>query len=143
MHTYPTDSPAAISRLLALAMIVDGHLSPLEARTLDKAAFLRQVKVDDDTFDIALRELCEDLLSTAASRCAGIVEIDPALLDGLLREVQDPLLQICLWKAMADIVEADGLIDEREMTLVRRAARAWFGRDQASGHAPVVGALAG
>lgn len=31
MHTYPTDSPAAISRLFALAMIVDGHLSPLEA----------------------------------------------------------------------------------------------------------------
>jgi len=136
MHTYPTDSPAAISRLLALTMIVDGHLSPHEARTLDKAAFLREVKVDADTFDHALRELCEDLLDTAANRCAGIVEIDPALLDGLLREVRDPLLQIRVWKAMADIVEADGRIDDREMTLVRRAARAWFGRGQAHGDAP-------
>lgn len=130
MHTYPADSPAAISRLLALTMIVDGHISPSEARAMYHARFLQQVKVDDDTFDGTLRELCEDLLDTAANRCAGIVEIDPALLDGLLREVQDPLLQICLWKTMAEIVEADGRIDEREMTLVRRAARAWFGHDQ-------------
>lgn len=129
MHTYPTDSPAAISRLLALTMIVDGHISPSEVRAMHDSAFLHQVKVDGDTFDHTLRELCEDLLDTAVNRCAGIVEIDPALLDGLLNEVQDPLLQICVWQAMAGIVRADGRIDERETTLVRRAARAWFGAD--------------
>ena len=129
MHTYPTDSPAAISRLLALTMIVDGHISPSEVRAMHDAAFLGQVGVDGDTFDHTLRELCEDLLDTAVNRCAGIVEIDPALLDGLLGEVRDPLLQICVWQAMAGIVRADGRIDERETTLVRRAARAWFGTE--------------
>lgn len=136
MHTYPADSPAAISRLLALTMIVDGHISPSETRTMRKAEFLQQVKIDEDIFEHTLRELCEDLLDTAANRCAGIVEVDPVLLDGLLLEVQDPLLQICVWKTMADIVQADGRLDGREMTLVRRAALAWFGHERARDNSP-------
>ncbi|MCD2517300.1 TerB family tellurite resistance protein [Massilia sp. G4R7] len=131
MHTYTANSPEAISRILALAMIVDGHLSPSELHAMQRATFLEQVKVDDDTFDRTLRELCEDLLDAAANRRAGMVEIDPVLLDGLLQDIRDPLLQICLWKTMVDIVQADGHLDGRETTLVRRAARAWFGQDRA------------
>ena len=131
MHTYPTNSPEAVSRILALSMIVDGHVSPSEVHAMHRAPFLEQVKVDDDTFDRTLRELCEDLLDAAANRRAGMVEIDPTLLDALLLDIRDPLLQICLWKTMVDIVEADGHLDGRETTLVRRAARAWFGQDRA------------
>lgn len=129
MHTYPVNSPEAVSRILALSMIVDGHLSPSEVRAMHAAPFLEQVGVDDDIFDPTLRQLCEDLLGAAANRHAGMVEIDPRLLDALLRDIQDPLLQVCLWKAMLDIIQADGHLDTRETTLVRRAARAWFGRD--------------
>ena len=88
-------------------------------------------EIDDDTFDRTLRELCEDLLDAASNRHAGVVEIDPALMDDLLLDIRDPLLQICLWKTMVDIVQADGHLDGRETTLVRRAARAWFGQDRA------------
>ncbi|VXB42746.1 TerB family tellurite resistance protein [Massilia sp. 9I] len=101
MHAYPANSPEAVSRILALAMIVDGHVSPSEVQAMHRAAFLEQVKVDDDTFDRTLRELCEDLLDAAANRRAGVVEIDPALLDALLLDIRDPLLQICLWKTMS------------------------------------------
>ena len=135
MHTYPANSPAAISRLLALTMIIDGHISPAEVGAMHAAEFLPEVKVDHDTFDHTVHELCDDLLGTAVNACTGIVEIDPILLDGLLREVQDPLLQICMWKTMAEIVQADGRVDRREMTLVRRAAQAWFGAGQPGGHA--------
>lgn len=130
MHTYSANSPEAISRILALAMIVDGHLSPSELNAMHRSPYLEQVKVDDDTFDATLRELCEDLLDAAANRRAGMVEIDPVLLDGLLEEIRDPLLQIRLWRAMVDIVHADGHLDGRETTLVRRAARAWFGQER-------------
>lgn len=131
MHSYSANSPEAVSRILALSMIVDGHVSPSEIRAMHRAPFLEQVKVDDDTFDRTLRELCEDLLDAAANRRAGVVEIDPALLDALLLDIRDPLLQICLWKTMVDIVQADGHLDGRETTLLRRAARAWFGQDRA------------
>jgi len=149
MHAYPANSPEAVSRILALTMIVDGHLSPSEMHAMHRAAFLQQLKVDDDTFDRTLRQLCEDLLDAASNRRAGMVEIDPGLMDGLLHDIRDPLLQICLWKTMLDIVQADGHLDGRETTLVRRAARAWFGQERAedafttaalatSGHPPPV-----
>jgi len=131
MHAYPANSPEAVSRILALAMIVDGHVSPSEVHAMHRASFLEQVKVDDNTFDRTLRQLCEDLLGAAANRHAGMVEIAPSLLDDLLLDIRDPLLQICLWKTMVDIVQADGHLDSRETTLVRRAARAWFGQDRA------------
>ena len=131
MHHYEVNSPEGVSRVLALSMIVDGHLSPTEVHAMHRAEFLKQVKVDDDTFDTTLRALCEDLLDAAAYRHAGMVEIDPSLMDTLLLDIRDPLLQICLWKTMVDIVQADDHLDHRETTLVRRAARAWFGRDNA------------
>ncbi|MGH8855474.1 MAG: TerB family tellurite resistance protein [Telluria sp.] len=132
MYTYSPDSPEAVSRILALTMIVDGHVSPSEVQAMHSAEFLQQVSVDDETFDRTLRQLCEDLLGAAANRQAGMVEIDPALLDALLLEIRDPLLQVCLWRAMVDIVHADGHLDTRETLLVRRAARAWFGQDPAT-----------
>lgn len=137
MQQYPANSPAAVSRILALSMIVDGHLSPSEVRAMHAAPFLEQVKVDDDTFDATLRQLCEDLLLAAANRNAGMVEIDPAQLDGLLLEITEPMLQVCLWKTMVEIVHADGHLDARETTLVRRAARAWFGRDETGVLVPI------
>ena len=133
MHSYAVDSPEAISRILALTMIVDGHVSPSEVRTMHAAALLREINIDADTFDSTLRHLCEDLLDAAACRHAGMVEFDPALLDALLAEIADQLLQVCLWKTMLDIIEADGHLDGRETTLVRRAARAWFGHGRADG----------
>jgi uncharacterized tellurite resistance protein B-like protein len=131
MHSYSTNSPEAVSRILALTMIVDGHLSPSELRAMHHSKYLEQVQIDDDTFDRTLRELCEDLLDAAANRRAGMVEIDPRLMDALLLDIRDPLLQIRVWRTMVDIIQADGHLDGRETTLVRRAARAWFGQDRA------------
>lgn len=131
MHTYQTNSPEAVSRILALTMIVDGHLSPSEVKAMHHSTYLEQVQIDDDTFDRTLRALCEDLLGAAANRHAGMVEIDPRLMDALLLDIRDPLLQIRVWRTMVDIIHADGHLDGREATLVRRAARAWFGRDEA------------
>ncbi len=131
MHAYPTNSPEAVSRILALTMIVDGHVSPSEVHAMHRATYLEQVGIDDDTFDRTLRELCEDLLDAASNRRAGVVEIDPRLMDALLLDIRDPLLQIRVWRTMVDIVHADGHLDERETTLVRRAARSWFGQERA------------
>jgi uncharacterized tellurite resistance protein B-like protein len=125
MRSYAIDGPQAMSRILALTMIVDGHVCPSEVNALRNAPFLEQVGVDAETFDHTMRELCEDLLLDVPNRNAGLVEINQAVLDEVLAEIQDPLLQMRLLKAMLDIVHADGLLDSRETLLVRRAANRW------------------
>lgn len=125
MKRHATDSPDALARILALSMIVDGHLSPAELRALDGAPFLERAGVDADTFERAVHELCDELLQ-AAPLAGEHVEIDAAMLDRVLDEIADPLLQVCMFRTMQGIVHADGMLDEREHLLVRRAARRWF-----------------
>ena len=125
MRSYPTDSPKAISRLLALTMIVDGHLAPSELKAMHRSGILQQVGIAEDDFDDVVRDLCEDLLATASRRCSQEVEIDVHLLDALLGELQDTALRMSVMKAMLDIVHADSVLDTRETLLIERAFRMW------------------
>lgn len=125
MRLYSTDSPNAVARLLALAMIVDGHMAPSELKAMRHSGIAQRAGIDDEAFDEVVQALCEDLLATAHQRGAGEVEIDAALLDSLLREVQDPALRMGAMKAMLDIVHADTVLDGRETLLVERAFKAW------------------
>jgi len=128
MRTYATNSHKAISRLLALAMIVDGRLAPQELKALHHSGLLRRLEVSEDIFDETAGELCQDLLATAGEREPGTseVELDPATIDRLLAEVDAPLLRVLVLQGMLDIVRADKVIDHRERRLLRRATHAWM-----------------
>ena len=125
MRSYPTNSPKAVSRLLALAMIVDGHLAPSELKAMRGARLAPAATLGEDEFDDVVRDLCEDLLATAARRCSQEVEIDGRLLDELLGEVDDGALRLGVMQAMLDIVHADSVLDARETLLIERAFKAW------------------
>jgi uncharacterized tellurite resistance protein B-like protein len=125
MRTYANDSPEAVCRLLALSMIVDGHLAPSELKAMQHSAILDRVGADADTFDSVVLALCEDLLARAARQGQADVELDRRLLDSVIGDLRDPLLRMCTLKAMLDIVHADRLIDSREHLLLQRALRRW------------------
>ncbi|SFV18043.1 Tellurite resistance protein TerB [Pseudoduganella namucuonensis] len=128
MKVYDDDSPEALSRILALTMVVDGHVAPAEVRAMYQAPFLARVGVDADTFDATMRELCEDLLLSADNRNGSFIEIGPEQVEAMLAEIGAGDLRMNLLRTMIDIVYADGHVDERETILVQSAARAWFGR---------------
>lgn len=127
MRSYPTNSAQAVSRLLALTMIVDGHLAPSELKAMRASSIPGHAALGEDDFDDVVRDLCEDLLASAARRCSAEVEIDGRLLDTLLGEVQDQALRMSVMKAMLDIVHADSVLDTRETLLIERAFKAWSG----------------
>jgi len=113
-------------------MIVDGHMAPSELRAMHHSGILARLDIDDDLFDDAVQELCDDLLATAGRRCAGEVEIDSRLLDTLLQEVREPALRMAVMKAMLDIVHADKVLDGRETLLIQRGFKAWGGQPMAA-----------
>ena len=129
MRTYASDSPEAVCRLLALSMIVDGHLAPSELKAMQHSAILERVGADADTFDAVVLALCEDLLARATRQGQAEVELDRRLLDSVLDDLRYPLLRMCTLKAMLDIVHADRLIDSREHLLLQRALRRWWGAE--------------
>ena len=125
MRSYPNDSQEAVCRLLALSMIVDGHLAPSELKAMHHCAILERVGADAGTFDQVVRALCEDLLANAIGLDCTTIALDRDMLDGLLGEITDPLLRMCTLKAMLEVVDADSLVDSREYLLLQRALRTW------------------
>ncbi|MEY4754847.1 MAG: hypothetical protein RJA44_2522, partial [Pseudomonadota bacterium] len=63
MRIYPTNSPEAATRIVALAMLADGYLSPSELAVLDRQRAHEQLGLGYDRIDAVLHGFCEDLLA--------------------------------------------------------------------------------
>lgn len=122
MRPYVTNSPYAAGRLLALTMVVDGNLAESELSAMQRSPVLKYVALDQSEFQQLLNDLCDDLLN-ASSR--GLVQIEPALIDSLLAEIDDPDLRRHLLQAMWNIADADGWLADGEAILLGRAGAAW------------------
>jgi hypothetical protein len=127
MRSYDTNSPKARARLLALAMVVDGHLAAAELQVLEDDPVLQDLGLDWTLFSEVLDELCADMLGGSVR--AGAVEIGPERQDAVLAEITDPALQRRLLVAMLDIVEADAHVAHGERLLVTRAGQRWMAED--------------
>jgi uncharacterized tellurite resistance protein B-like protein len=123
MRSYRPNSPEASARLLALAMIVDGHLAPAELRVLEDAPAMHDLSIDRTLFGEVLEDLCNDMLHTAVVQQT--VELNPALINALLAEITEPELRRALLAAMWKIVDADGVLADAEAVLLSRACAVW------------------
>ena len=122
MRHYPTNSPQAAGRLLALSMVVDGNLAHSELQALDRTRILPAVSLDHDAFQQLLQELCDDLITSAVR---SVVQVEPAVIDSMLSEITDPDLRRQLLRAMWAIADADGWLADGEAVLLARANSVW------------------
>ena len=122
MRTYPTNSPSAAGRLLALTMIADGNVALSELKAVYRSHILEHIALDDETFDNVLHELCNDLLLTARH---GAVHIDTDLIDCFLDEIESPDLRRRMLQAMWKLADADGWLADSEAVVLNRAAVRW------------------
>lgn len=133
MHNYALNSPQAAARLLALSMIADGHVcrSEVEAvRQLDSEAALG---LPPGGLATVLQTLCEDLLHSAHSNGSLTSCIDDALLESLIRDVDDPALQLKIMETIAATAAADGHLADGERIVLEALQRCWQPAPVASG----------
>lgn len=123
MRSYPNDSPQAMARVLALAMVVDGHIAPSELRVLDDSPMMHDLDMDRTVFREVLEDLCNDMINTAVVQ--GAVELNAPLIDHLLSEITVPELRRKLLSVMWKIVDADGWLADAEAALLARACAMW------------------
>jgi hypothetical protein len=125
MRHYPSDSPEAMGRLVALTLMADGAIDASELKQLDCKDIVRRLGLNDAGFDKLVHELCDDMLSSAHRTPAGQLELDADNIDLLLAEVQHPLLQKQVLRMMLDIVNADSKLSGGEAVLVAEAMKFW------------------
>jgi uncharacterized tellurite resistance protein B-like protein len=125
MRNYPRNSPQAAARLLALTMIADGNVCRSEVDTLCRLGVEAELGLPPGGLPEVLQTLCEDLLQSAASSGSLTCCIDDAMLDSLLRDVDDPALQRKLVAAIAAATAADGHLADAEQRVLDAMRRCW------------------
>ena len=125
MRHYPTNSPEALARVVAIAMMADGAIDSSELKSLERHDIINRIGLDHDRFDQVFYEYYEDLLSCAHRLPSGQFELDALNIGLLLDEIRDPLLQKKALRAMLDIVNADRRLTGSEASLVAQALKHW------------------
>jgi uncharacterized tellurite resistance protein B-like protein len=123
MRHYDENSAQATARILAMGMLVDGHVDPAELKVVDDPRTAREFGIDIAMFRQVLEDLCYDILHTTVRQ--GWVELNSLLLDSMLEEITEPDLRRRLLNALWRIADADGHLADAEAVLLARACALW------------------
>lgn len=125
MRSYPIDSPEAATRLLAMALLADGHCSITELKALDRLGAPARLGLGPECFKAVIDHFCEDLLIATHGEWLGSAAIDSATRRGLFAEVQSPALGAEVRTLCEAVMLSDGHLAEGEVALLNELAKAW------------------
>lgn len=125
MRSYPRNSPQAVSRLVALVMISDGHVSRCELEALHTLHGVRPLGVDPQTLPAVVQTLCENLLMEGFDGRTLLAHRGDGWLQSMLSEVDNPQLQAQVLALAESIVDADRLRLDSEIAMLSAMARIW------------------
>ena len=125
MRTYSSNSPQAAARIVALTMLADGHVCHREMQALDALQAAERLQLAPGQLQAVLRDLSEDLLSSAYLQWGSTCQIDERTLGALLAEVSDPALRATTLTLCRQLVQADGHYSPAEERLMARLAQHW------------------
>lgn len=131
MHTYPRNSPQAAARLVALALIADGHVCQSELDALRLADTESRLGLHPGEFAGVLQTLCEDLLHVGQPYGSLASCLDGSLIESLIREVDDAELQRHVMASIVAAAAADGHLSEGEQYVMDVLRDGWKQRRHA------------
>lgn len=125
MRTYPSDSPEAAARIVALAMFADGHVSRSEMASLEAMQTSARLTLPIENLHAVLRGLAEDLMSGGCSDWAASCQMEAHTLNALLEEVTDPQLRASTLALCSQLSQADAHCSPAERLFLMRLTNRW------------------
>ena len=125
MRSYPTNSPQAAARILALTVVADGDIGDAELQWLDRLAVHERLGLARHELLALLDTFCEDLLSSDQLKWADACPVDERTLADLMGEIQDPALRLKLLRLCVELVEVDAQVDDGESFVLVAAVEHW------------------
>lgn len=123
MQTYPTNSPEAAARVLAMAMLADGQYSMTEIQALDRQQAPARLGLTPEAFKAVVDGFCQDLLLAHEGRWTG--EVDPATRQQLMDEITDRGLQDLILQQCEGLMLSDGHLADGEVALLDALGATW------------------
>lgn len=125
MRSYLSNSPQAAARIIALAMLADGHLSRAELEDLVAQGVHGQLGLQPEELFAVVQTCCEDLLAVTQLTWADACRVDARTLSGLMAEIDDPALRLKVLALCISVVEADNFVAEGESAVLGAAVEHW------------------
>ena len=125
MRHYTTNSPEAMGRAVAIALMADGAIDSGELITLERQDIINRIGLEADRFSKVLSDYCEDILISAHRLPNGQLELDSHTI-GLLLDAGVTILVVgsTLLAIRQDFV---GFLGFLELLLGRRIVRVTVG----------------
>jgi hypothetical protein len=128
MRAYPIDSPQAAARLLAMALVADGHCALSELKALDRMGACERLGLCAQDMTSVIDHFIEDLMVGQRGDWHGSARLTHEQRTHLLDEIRHPALRAEVRQICEGLVEADGHLADGEVDLL--AAMAWAWREQ-------------
>ena len=125
MRSYPSNSPAAAARVVALVLISDGHVSSSELESLNQLDGVRDLGLEPNDMPGIVQTLCEDLLMEGFDGRAMLSHLADSSLLSMLAEVDEPQLQRQVLRLAASVAHADKHLSEGEAAMLDTISRIW------------------
>ncbi len=125
MRKYPTNSPQAAARIVALTLVADGDVGQAELALLDELAVHQQLGLERDAFHAVIDAFCEDLLKSKQLNWAEACPVDEYTLADLMGEVDDPALRRKVLGLCVKLAEVDDTVAEGESIVLSAAVAHW------------------
>ena len=125
MRTYPNNSPQAAARIVALAMLADGHLCKTELDALDCVDVHTQLGLPPAELHAIVHALCEDLLASSQGDWEAACRVDSGTLTALLAEIDDPALRVKVLRLCLTVIAADEHLAEGETVILAAVVAHW------------------
>lgn len=125
LRTYPTNSPEAAGRVLAMALFSDGNCSAVELDTLQHLKAAERLGLTHDALKEVIHGFEQDMLSTTPGRRMTFPRIDEPTRDALLDDITDAYLQTELETLTSEVVVSDGHLADGEVELVNTLWARW------------------
>lgn len=125
MRSYPTNSPEAAVRIIALTMLADGHLCRREQDVLRRSGGSEPLGLEPGRLHDVVHALCEDLLHGAQVSWSDTCRVDPHTLSQPLSEIDDPALREQVLALCVQVAEADHQVSEGEALVLTHAVEQW------------------
>ena len=143
MRSYTPNSPEAAARVLAMALLADGHLSLTEVQAIDRLKVSRKLGLTPGQFTAVLEGFCNDLVVSHRGPWTGSSQLDGHIRSQLVGEITDPHLQDAVMSLCADLIKSDGHLADDEVQMLDELAGAWPRRFAPSASQAMVPASAG
>lgn len=128
MRTYPANSPEAAARVLAMALLADGHFAAVELNTLHELDVTERLGISEEGLKHVIDGFAQDLLLATHTEWTGADRMDSATRQALLAEITDPYLQNDIQAMVHAVVMADGHLADGEAALVDTLWTRWQGQ---------------